>query len=47
MNDLSNFNEIFRKGVTYDKRKSHKEPGCTLSLEDILFKKPKGTRGSK
>ena len=26
MNNLSNFNEIFRKDVTYDEIKSHKKP---------------------
>ena len=27
MNDLSNFNEIFRKDVNYDNIKTDKEPG--------------------
>ena len=26
LNDLRNFNEIFRKDVTYDNIKSHKKP---------------------
>ena len=40
MNDLRNFNEIFRKDMTYDNTKSHKSQGFTLSLEDTFFKKP-------
>ena len=27
LSDLRNFNEIFRKDVTYDNIKSHKKPG--------------------
>ena len=40
LNDLSNFNKIFRKDVTYDNIKSHKKQGFTLSLEDIFLEKP-------
>ena len=47
LNDLRNFNEIFRKDVTYDNIKSHKKPGgFTLSLEDTYFEKPQGEGGS-
>ena len=38
--DLRNFNEIFRKDVTYDNIKSHKKPRFPLSLEDKFFEKP-------
>ena len=46
-----NFNEIFRKDVTYDNLKSHKKPGLRAfsrryifgkSLEDTFFKKLQG-----
>ena len=37
---MRNFNEIFRKDVTYDNTKSHKSQGFTLSLEDTFFEKP-------
>ena len=37
LNDLSNFNEIFLKDVTYDNIKSHKKKqGFILSLEDTF-----------
>ena len=39
---MRNFNEIFRRGVTYDNFKSHKKQGFTLSLKDMFFKKPHG-----
>ena len=35
-----NFNEIFRKDVTYDDIKSEKTQGLTLILEDTVFEKP-------
>ena len=34
-----NFNEIFRKDVTYDDIKSEKTQGLTLILEDTVFEK--------
>ena len=37
---MRNFNEIFRKDVTYDNIKSHKKPGFHLSVEDTFFEKP-------
>ena len=37
-----NFNETFRKDVTYDNIKSHKKPGFNLSLEDTFLEKPQG-----
>ena len=37
-----NFNEIFRKSVTYNDLKSHKNPGPYLSLEKTFFEKPQG-----
>ena len=42
LNDLRNFNEIFRKDVTYDNIKVTKNQGFTISLEDTFFKKPQG-----
>ena len=36
---LEKFYEIFRKDVTYDNVKSHKNQGFTLSLEDTFLKK--------
>ena len=45
MNDLRNFNEIFRKDLTYDNNKSHKKQGFPLSLEDTFFEKPQGVGG--
>ena len=35
-NDLWNFNETFRKNVSYDSIKSHKKQGFTLSLENTV-----------
>ena len=40
LNDQKDFNEIFRKHVTYDNIKSHKKQGFTLSLEDAFLGKP-------
>ena len=38
---LENFNETFRKGVTYDNITSHKKPRFhTIYLEDVFFEKP-------
>ena len=39
---LEKFYEIFRKDVTYDNIKSHKNQGFTLSLEDTFLKKSTG-----
>ena len=40
---MRNFNEIFRKDVTYDNIKSHKKnQGFTLSLEDTFLEKQQG-----
>ena len=39
-----NFNEIFRKGVTYDNIKSHKKQRFTPSLEDAFLEKPQGVQ---
>ena len=39
MNDLRNFNEIFRKDVTYD---NIKKQAFTVSLEDTVWEKPYG-----
>ena len=36
---LEKFYEVFRKDVTYDNIKSHKNQGFTLSLEDTFLKK--------
>ena len=40
LNKLRNFNEIFRKDVTYDHIKSNKNQVLTLSLEDMFLEKP-------
>ena len=40
--DLRNLNEIFWKDVTFDKIKSHKKQGFTISLEDTFFEKSLG-----
>ena len=37
LNDLRNFNGIFRKDVTYDNFKSNKNQGFTLSLDDTIL----------
>ena len=41
---LRNFNEIFRKDVTYNNIKSHKNEGFTLSLEDTFLEKSQDGR---
>ena len=41
-NNLMDFNEIFRKNVSYGKIKSKKKQGFNLSLENKVFKKPQG-----
>ena len=40
LNDLGNFNEIFRNDVTYDDIKSHRKLGFHFSLEHTFFEKP-------
>ena len=42
LNDMMNFNEIFRKTVIYD-IKVTKNQGFTLSLEHIILEKPQGS----
>ena len=42
LNDLRNFNEIFRKDVAYDKIKSHKETGLHSLFLSHSFVKPQG-----
>ena len=39
LSDLRNFNDIFRKDVTYDNIKIKKK-GLILSLKDTFLKKP-------
>ena len=46
MNKLRNFKEIFRKDVTYDKSKSHKEPGFCALFRRHIFWKTEGGGGS-
>ena len=36
------FNEIFRKGMTYDNIKRQKKSKFTISLENKLLEKPQG-----
>ena len=45
LNDLRNFNEIFRKDVTYDNIKSHKKPGLHPVPEKHIFGKITGGGG--
>ena len=44
LNDLRNFNGIFRKDVTYDSIKNHKKGGFTSSLGGIFLDSPHLTR---
>ena len=37
-----NFDEIFRRDVTYDNLKSHKKQGFTLSLKNTFLEKLQG-----
>ena len=39
LNNLKNFNEIFRKDVPYDKIKSHKKPGFHPLFRRYIFQK--------
>ena len=39
MNNLRNFNGIFRKVVTYDKFQGNEKHGFTLSLGDTFLEK--------
>ena len=40
--ELRNFNEIFRKNVSYDNTKSHKKQCFILFLENAVPEKPQG-----
>ena len=40
LNDLWNFNDIFRNDVAYDNIKSHKNQEFTISSADTFLKKP-------
>ena len=40
LNDLRNFNGIFRKGVTYDSIKNQQKGGFTFSLEVTFLDSP-------
>ena len=42
LNNLWNFNEIFRKDVAYDNIKSHKKPGIHYLLSRYFLKKNEG-----
>ena len=37
---MTNFNEIFKKNVTYDNVKTNKKQSFTLSLENTFLEKP-------
>ena len=39
---MSNFNEVFRKYVTEDNIKSHKNHGFSRSIENTFLEKPQG-----
>ena len=43
-NDLRSFNEIFRKGATYDNVKSHKKAGPNPLSRRYTFQKTTGRR---
>ena len=45
LNNMRIFNEIFRKDVTYDNIKSHKNQDLALSPEDTFLEKPEGEAG--
>ena len=40
LNELSSFNETFKKGVPYDDIKSHKKQDCTHTLKNMVLEKP-------
>ena len=42
LNDLWNFNEIFRTDVAYDNIKSHKKTGIHYRFSRYILKKPTG-----
>ena len=42
---MKNFNEIFRKGLTFNNIESHKKACFTLSLENKLLHNPQGGFG--
>ena len=42
MNGLRNYNEIFKKDVTFDNVKNHKKPGLHLFSEKHIFGKTTG-----
>ena len=44
---IEEFNEIFRKDVTYGNIKSHKKSGLHPSLEDIFLGKPQERGGGQ
>ena len=44
MNELRNFNEIFRKDVTYDNIKSHEKPGVHPFSEKHFWKDYRGLK---
>ena len=47
LNELRNFNEIFRKDVTYDNIKSHKKPAFHPLFRGYIFRKTTGGGGVK
>ena len=42
LDDLRNFNDIFRKDIAYDNIKSHKEPKKSRKIH--FWKKPQGVK---
>ena len=42
---MRNFNEIFRKDMTYDNIKSHKKPGFNPLCRRYIFRKAAGGGG--
>ena len=49
LKDLRNFNEIFRKDVTYDNIKSHRKTWASpsLSLKNTFLEKPPGVESGQ
>ena len=47
LSDLRNFNEIFRKDVTYDNIKSHKKPGFHPLFSRYIYRKTTRGRGER
>ena len=47
LTNLTSFNKIFIKNVSYDNIKSKRKQGLTIYLEDTFLVKPQGREGVK